>query len=219
MVHSLLPNNPWIAWLIIFLVFILAILFLLKPLVDYSIKKFLAKQDKQHGDSYKCREMVNKQINEHLESVRTYLHSNRALIVEYHNGGQNLSGLQFQHLSCTYERLDAGTKSIAMKLNKLPLTLFPNLLEDLSNSDVIYTNKATVFEKKYPVLGAILSSKKVKEFIIMPLTGISNPIGFILIEKTNHEGFTKDDRVYLNRLIQKITMLLDYKKSNVYGKC
>jgi hypothetical protein len=43
MVHSLLPNNPWVAWLIIFLVFILAVLFLLKPLVDYSIKKFLAK--------------------------------------------------------------------------------------------------------------------------------------------------------------------------------
>jgi transcriptional regulator with GAF, ATPase, and Fis domain len=106
-----------------------------------------------------------------------------------------------------------------MKLNKLPLTLFPNLLEDLANSDVIYTNKASVFEKKYPVLGAILSSKKVNEFIIMPLTGISNPIGFILIEKINHEGFTKDDRVYLNRLIQKITMLLDYKKSDIYGKC
>lgn len=163
--------------------------------------------------------MVNKQINEYLENIRTYLHSNRALIVEYHNGGENLSGLQFQHVSCTYERLDVGTKSIAMKLNKLPLTLFPNLLEDLSHSDVIYTNSVSTFEKKYPVLGAILTSKKVKEFIIMPLDGINNPIGFILIEKTNHEGFTKEDRMYLNRLIQKITMLLDYKKSNSYGRC
>ena len=209
-----MPDHPWLAWLIIFICFILTLIMILKPVIDYAIKKKDEKSEAEHIEAYKCRQKVNNEINQALENMRIYTHSELAIVVEYHNGGANLSGLPFQNLSCTYERKESDCKSLALKLNKLPVTLFPDLVQDLQSSDYIHAKSITQFEKKYPVLGAIIKNKKTKEILLFPLNGINSSLGFILLEKKQHEGFSKEDRAYISRLIQKISTLLDYKKSN-----
>lgn len=105
----------------------------------------------------------------------------RISIFEFHNGGKNLSGVEFKKCSNTYEAVSLETKPLIREMQNLPLSINPlwnRILSTRSEISIPFVNKIEdVFLKDY------LTSLGIKTYYSTILEDYDNtPIGLIAIE-------------------------------------
>ena len=145
------------------------------------------------------------------EDFRNYFRCDGAMIFEFHNGGSNLSGLSFQHMSVTFERNALCEYPIANDFQKLALSLFPNLIKDLEETDCLYLNIEEK-ELEYQAFCKVLKKENIVDAVIIPIYGIEYPLGFILLGSKDPKVLQESDKTELHKQAQRISNLLDYKK-------
>ena len=150
-------------------------------------------------------------INEKLSNLRDHFKCERALIFEYHNGGTNLSGLSFQHMSVMFERNAIGLYPLASEFQRLALSLYPILIKDIDETDCLYIDVKESMQD-YQSFTAVLDKENISSAVIVPIYGIDDPIGFIVLGSEEPRKVTQKDKQHLHQEAQKISSLLDYKR-------
>ena len=200
---------------VIILVIVLLIVLTYKcgPIIIQRIEKIKQdKIDKEHKKSMKVRTENITNINQILNDLREFLNGNKSYIFEYHNGGKNLSGLCFQHMTASYERNAMCETYNSVRLQNLALSLFPNLLYDLEQTDLHVINVSEA-KTRYPILCNIVAEAHVKQLIFVPLHGLASPIGFVMICRNSREKLTEKEETLIQKDTQKLAILLDYERT------
>lgn len=166
-------------------------------------------EDKKHKASMKARTNSIYTVNHVLTELREKLNGNMAYLFEYHNGGKNAQNLCFQHMTATHERNEVCEGSHSMQLNNLALSLFPDLLHDMSQTDILVVDIETA-RSKYQILADIIAQKHVKQMIFIQLCGVDAEIGFIIICRNTTNSLTDKDQNTILKETQKIVQLLRF---------
>lgn len=181
-------------------------------LVNKYSDKILTQRDLEHRKSLNHRKNNITRIYCTLSKLLKDCKANRAIIFEYHNGGQNLSGLQFLHVSATMEKDSINTTTINPLFKNIFLSTLPGLEDELNQKGFLHIKSLSEIEDKYPLLYQTFANNSTKELVIIPINGINNPIGFIIIGLNNIQLLTdKKINTILVSEIQQISSLLDYK--------
>ena len=181
-------------------------------LVNKYSDKILIQKDLEHRKSLNHRKNNITRIYSTLSKLLKECKANRAIIFEYHNGGQNLSGLQFLHVSATMEKDAINTTTINTLFQNIFLSTLPGLEDELNQKGFLHIRSLSEIEDKYPLLYQTFANNSTKELVIIPINGINNPIGFVIIGLNNIQLLTdKKINTILVSEIQQISSLLDYK--------
>lgn len=82
-------------------------------------------EDSQHEVAMLSREEIDMKIHTIVEKLNFKTNSARVLILEYHNGTENVAGLPFRKCSATYEAINIGVMPIAQEYSENNLSLMP----------------------------------------------------------------------------------------------
>lgn len=105
------------------LVFSTAIILLfLNP--SFILDKYDEFKDKQHTEKVEKRLDISPKIQLELDKLLFSTSANRAFVVEFHNGTNNLNGLPFLYGDVTYEQVN-GVEYIGDLYYNIPLARFP----------------------------------------------------------------------------------------------
>ena len=76
------------------------------------IEKWTDRTELLHQVSLQKRQAANMAIPSILDNILIRCKADRIMILEYHNSGQNVSGLSFYHFTATYETIDEYNDTI-----------------------------------------------------------------------------------------------------------
>lgn len=135
----------------------------------------------------------------------------RVSIYEFHNGGKNLSGIEFKKCSNTYEAVSLSTKPIMKEMQNLPLSLNPlwnKLLATKENIDI-----PNVDDLEDTFLKSYLKNQNIQTLHAILLEDYANiPIGFITLEYYSYsKELTQDELGDFYDISIKISVLINLK--------
>ena len=137
--------------------------------------------------------------------------SERISIYEFHNGGKNLSGIEFKKCSNTYEAVSLETKPIIKEMQNMPLSINPLWNRILATREEIYI--PVVADLKDYFLKDYLTSLGIKTYYSTILEDYDNtPIGLITMEYYYHtKELTKEQFEEFAETAIKIAVLINKK--------
>lgn len=184
-----------------------------KKIIDKLSDMVVERLDKIHKQSLEARKKNTPKLKEQLNNLLLDTEANRILLFEYHNGGSNLTGMQFLHSSVTMEVDKFTTAPIGLLINDVHLSMIPNLVSDLSKSSIIYIKDMEEVREKYPYFYNVFTNNGSKQVMFCAIEGIKNSIGFLCLL---FNGKTPIDDMHisniLNKNLQKISTMLDFNK-------
>jgi len=179
--------------------------------IDKMMNKFNSEENHElTGKFISYAENANK-IQIQLYHMLQTFHAERISIFEFHNGGKNLSGIEFKKCSNTYEAVSLETKPIIKEMQNLPLSINPLWNRILSTRDDI--NIPSIENLDDTFLQSYLRSQSIKTYYSTILQDYDNtPIGFISLEyyKTTRE-LTEEQLDEFNEIAIKISVLINIK--------
>ena len=105
-----------------------------------------------------------------------------------------------------------NTTTINTLFQNIFLSTLPGLEDELNQKGFLHIRSLSEIEDKYPLLYQTFANNSTKELVIIPINGINNPIGFVIIGLNNIQLLTdKKINTILVSEIQQISSLLDYK--------
>ena len=151
-------------------------------------------------------------INRLLVEIMNKLKADRAAVFEYHNGGYNLTGLPFLHVSLSVQRNRLGVDELSKDFDNILVSSIPDFINDIDKNVIHIVKDIEELKDKYPRLYRELQDDGMKEVIFCSLEGINDQIGFLMLAfKTPvnipQSKITKE----LIKKTQKMSTLLDYK--------
>jgi hypothetical protein len=100
-----------------------------------SCRVLLHKYRSLHPCSTKFR-VKHSRINEYLTEVRVKLNADRAVILEFHNGGHFIDGTSMKKFSATHESCSTGVTYTTNRRADLVLTNYVNLVDHIADEVV-----------------------------------------------------------------------------------
>lgn len=113
--------------------------------VEQIITGFYANMNKTHKESENHRMEIQTEVSKKLVDLKKSLHAERVVIVEFHNGGNNLSGLSFIRYDVTHEKQQKHADVIIHKSQNLPASNIQAVINDINKTStdvVIYKEEA-----------------------------------------------------------------------------
>ena len=148
-----------------------------------SIKYLLRKKKSTHPCSSKFRG-VHSRVHEFLTELRVKLSADRAVIIQFHNGGSFLDGSSMKKFSSTHESCSVGVSETANMRSGLLASNYIDMLEHLSlNTPDIYAT-SSISDSQFR---RHLESNHTLVYSLMPIKdarGVS-VMGCLLIEWCN----------------------------------
>lgn len=151
-------------------------------LVDYLIKS-KDKEKIEHNGKLDERMTMSNDINQKLKDMLYLNNAQRAMIWEFHNSFQNLSGIPFAKYSCTYEWFMQGIIGLSTKIKSIPFSSLSSVVTDILNNDerqIIYKDLEE-FGSKCPVLYDIFHNNGTKALIFNAMYDNKNSIIGVLV--------------------------------------
>jgi len=200
-------------------------------IIKNSTKTIKSQQDKIDSLYNKIDKMIKSNTDEHgelagrfvsyaenaakiqiqLYHLLQHFSADRISIFEFHNGGKNLSGVEFKKCSNTYEAVALEITPIIKEMQNLPLSMNPlwnGLLatrQDVNIPDV--QNLKDDFFRIY------LETQSIKTYYAILLEDYDNtPVGFICMEYyKSTKTLSKTDFNDFNEIAIKISGLINFK--------
>lgn len=100
-------------------------------------------KEQEHRDSQEHRFNITKDVSNKLFNMMKQFNSQRATIIELHNGGVNLNGLSFIGYDVTHEKTDKNVAPLMHNMQGIPTSTIHIIFEDIIKSKhnvVIYHN-------------------------------------------------------------------------------
>ena len=137
--------------------------------------------------------------------------ADRAIVFEYHNGGANLTGLQFLHMTPTIQQNKLGIDELTDQFNNMLLSAIPHFINRIDKEGIVWYDDIKELKSVFPGMYKELTEDGFKSVVVCPLQGINTPIGFIILgfmseHKVTKEFITGD----LSKKSQQISTLLDF---------
>ena len=140
-------------------------------------------------------------------------HADRVAVVQFHNGCQNLSGIDFAKMSCTHEVVRPGLKPAQADFLNLPVSAFSYLTNAAFGTEpkvILNIERLRKFDMSTYIL---LKSHKVVSFALTPLVSDDQDVfGFFVVEfcKIREDITSSDFQFLLKTYAEKIATLLDH---------
>lgn len=116
-------------------------------------------------------EKINKDINNNvlinkmLNDLMVRYSADRAYIFQFHNTIKFYDGTHKNHQSCTFEVVNLGISRVASQLQNIPVSLFPNFLQDIMLNKMHYQN---IEDMKETTTRLELCNQGIKSLYIAP---------------------------------------------------
>ena len=109
--------------------FLAGAIFFILPLIKRIQKKLKSR-------AFDSRSFIktHTQIHEWLTEIRVSSYASRAQVVQFHNGGEFLTGTSMKKLSVTHESCYVGVAETKESRENVQLTLYPELLQHLNDN-------------------------------------------------------------------------------------
>lgn len=151
-----------------------------KKMDDY----FDHKKENVPGKIIKQSDVDNKILTK-MEHTKEALGADRILVFDFHNGEHFANGRSALRMSASYEVTKYGIERKQNNLQKLPLSILPNLIKELLEKGFFVVDDFEKFKDMQPEYSicASLGMKSLYNYIIKDEKGA--PVGFVSIEFKN----------------------------------
>lgn len=128
---------------------------------------------------------VDNKILTKMEHVKEALNADRILVFDFHNGEHFANGRSALRMSASYEVTKYGIERKQNKLQKLPLSILPNLIKELLDKGYFVVDDFEKFKDMQPEYSICysLEMKSLYNYIIKDEKGA--PVGFVSIQFQN----------------------------------
>jgi hypothetical protein len=171
--------------------------FMSVPVIRSIIKN---KKRKLFAPNSKNYRNVHTRVHEYLTELRTKIHSDRTLLLQFHNGGQFLDGTSMKKFSLTHESCTVGTSETDNCRQDILTSTFIEMLDLLSknNSQVRLTGDLPDchfkrhLESNHTLFYSIYPIKDARKVLV---------VGCLLSEWCNWDDIEKiDDEVIISEI-------------------
>lgn len=155
---------------------------------------------------------MNRRVLTKLKHAKSELNADRIAVIQFHNGCQNLSGIDFAKMSCTHEAVRSGLKPAQADFLNLPVSAFSCLTNAAFGVEPKVIMNIERLRKFDMSTYTLLKSHKAVSFALTPLVSDDQDVfGFIIVEFCKiREDITSDDfQFLLKTYAEKIATLLD----------
>lgn len=165
-----------------------------------------------HLSARKARKDSIFKVNRLLAELMQKLNADRVAIFEYHNGGYNLTGLPFLHVSLSVQRNKLGVDELSKDFDNILVSSIPDFINDIDKNVIHFVPDIEELKPLFPRLYRELIGDEMSSAIFCSLEGINDQIGFLMLSfkqpiEQSKSKVTKE----LIKKTQKISTLLDYK--------
>lgn len=189
-----------------------------KQLLNHIIE---SKNNVKENHTLMLAERINltEDINSSLKDIMYIHHAQRALIIEFHNSYNNLSGVPFAKYSCTFEWFEKGLQPLTTKLNSLPFSMLSKVVSDILNEKngiKIYSD-IDKMEEENPALFAACKDNRTKAIVYSTMYDRNNVlIGLLILEYQDHmpDGHVNIDQLKIQTAELTSILNIRYKYSN-----
>jgi hypothetical protein len=104
-------------------------------------------------------------INKMLNDLLVKYNADRAYIFQFHNTIKFYDGTHKNHQSCTFEVVNLGVSRVSTQLQNIPVSLFPQFLQDIMFNKMHYQN---IDDMEETTTRLELKSQGIKSLFIAP---------------------------------------------------
>lgn len=184
----------------------------IENLVTNGIKNKQYEIKNEHDKRMMRRQEINTQVNVILNNLLIQSNADRCMILEMHNGTNNIAGLPFVYVDATYSITREGVESVDEDYTNLNMSRF-YFFTHIINKEKWGGNVKEVesIDRKY---ANRLRSNNTEYISVSIIHGNSMPIGFLLVTYTdtkniNYEMLDKS----LHKAGQKVSNILNMEYS------
>jgi hypothetical protein len=134
-----------------------------------------------------------------LQYVLNETGSDRAYILEFHNGEHYFSGRSQQKLSCTYEAVSEGISVESSQLQNIRISNFHGLIKSISQEETFRCKDVDKYEEDIS-FRAFLQGKGVRSMFARPIKTLNGKIiGIIILEYVKEQRRWSEDAEHFLR--------------------
>ena len=180
-------------------------------LSDY-VRRLAAGKTKKFAADFPSLIDMNRRVLTKLKHAKAELNADRIAVIQFHNGCQNLSGIDFAKMSCTHEAVRPGLKPAQADFLNLPVSAFSYLTNAAFGTEPKVILNIERLRKFDMSTYTMLKSHKVVSFALAPLISDDQDVfGFLVVEfcKLREDITSADFQFLLKMYTEKIAALLD----------
>jgi transcriptional regulator with GAF, ATPase, and Fis domain len=165
---------------------------------DERIDKLIQSLSKPKITESKLNSYANKasEIHDLTHSFLNDIDANRIAIYEYHNGGNNICGIEFKKCSLNYEATDGKTKKIQSQEQSMPLSINPLWNKLIIQDKPIYILSINKLEETDNTIYLTLKNQNIKSYYLKQIRTYDNKVlGFMSITYYDEERVLSDDEI------------------------
>lgn len=176
------------------------------------LKRVATRKTKKFAKDFPSLIDMNSRVLTKLRHAKSELNADRVAVVQFHNGCQNLSGIDFAKMSCTHEAVRPGLKPVQADFLNLPVSAFSYLTNAAFGVEPKVIMNIERLRKFDMSTYTLLKSHKAVSFALTPLVSDNQDVfGFIIVEfcKIREDITSGDFHFLLKTYAEKIATLLD----------
>lgn len=176
------------------------------------LKRVATRKTKKFAKDFPSLIDMNSRVLTKLRHAKSELNADRVAVVQFHNGCQNLSGIDFAKMSCTHEAVRPGLKPAQADFLNLPVSAFSYLTSAAFGVEPKVIMNIERLRKFDMSTYTLLKSHKTVSFALAPLVSDDQDVfGFIIVEFCKiREDITSDDfQFLLKTYAEKIATLIN----------
>lgn len=153
-----------------------------------SISVSKEQENNIHINKLQTRMNMSQEIKNKLQDIMKSNNAHRALVFEFHNSNQNLSGSPFAKYSCTYETNKKGAKALSDRHQVKPYSTIVSFITDIYHSKdsrmAIYSDIEQIADKDETLYNIIKNNDdKIQSMIVDAMyDNDEKMIGIVLLE-------------------------------------
>lgn len=187
----------------------------LKPKVDKAFEVAMRLDESERWrDKYPQRMLkvmdINEQVMDMLRAIIVEYEASRLTVFSYHNGGHNITGLDFARCSCTHEVVSLGVKPIQPIYQALPVTMFCSFNRRVITGEGVRCISIDCFKESDTSTYETLSTQGIKSVYCVGLYAYSGlPMGFMMLDYCAEQTeLTEEQWADLKDLAARVATLL-----------
>lgn len=187
--------------------------------LNQIVEEALIKKQTAHDIALEYRRKLEPEIRMTLTDLYLHTRSDRAFVIEMHNGNSNITGLPFYKGAMTYEEVSQGTEYVSEDYDDFNLSRFPFLtyVSTLRSWSGPIDSLSSIDRK----LALKLLSNNVNYLSVRCMYNMERkPFGFVGITYVTHPNPTQkelnDVKETLIVISNELTNKLDMEKAGIY---
>lgn len=178
-------------------------------LIHTALKK--SKEDSAHelAGNIKGRTVVDSKINQIINEEMIRSGANVVVILQYHNGGKNVNGVDFIKMSCTHESV-YGVPSMMITYKDLPTSIVAPFSTAIENHGLVWFNDIREMMGTAPVAYSLLSPIGIKTLAGHGIYNVNNlPVGIVLFGWKKKTERVKQIEDFIDVVRHKVAGMLE----------